>query len=114
MTLRGILDGGAPFYGCYACADGKFVALGAIVAQQDVEAAAVQVGISPEYIRQALVAKYGAGDAALQRGAGRGLDDDLAGARALLARGGAGDRLPGRDHLRRPAALTRFRGERGP
>ncbi|HEX2795112.1 MAG TPA: CaiB/BaiF CoA-transferase family protein [Croceicoccus sp.] len=25
-----LLDGGAPFYACYACADGKFIALGAI------------------------------------------------------------------------------------
>ncbi|HEV2568784.1 CaiB/BaiF CoA-transferase family protein [Sphingomonas sp.] len=25
-----LLDGGAPFYGCYACADGEFVAVGAI------------------------------------------------------------------------------------
>lgn len=25
-----LLDGGAPFYACYACADGKFVAIGAI------------------------------------------------------------------------------------
>ena len=25
-----LLDGGAPFYGCYACADGAFVAIGAI------------------------------------------------------------------------------------
>lgn len=25
-----LLDGGAPFYGCYACADGRFVAIGAI------------------------------------------------------------------------------------
>jgi alpha-methylacyl-CoA racemase len=25
-----LLDGGAPFYGCYACADGTFVAIGAI------------------------------------------------------------------------------------
>lgn len=27
---QNLLDGGAPFYGCYACADGKFVAIGAI------------------------------------------------------------------------------------
>jgi len=28
-----LLDGGAPFYACYACADGRFVALGAIEAK---------------------------------------------------------------------------------
>jgi len=28
-----LLDGGAPFYGCYACADGKFVAVGALEPQ---------------------------------------------------------------------------------
>ncbi|CAD5106185.1 CaiB/BaiF CoA transferase family protein [Zestomonas carbonaria] len=28
-----MLDGGAPFYGCYACADGKFVSLGSIEPQ---------------------------------------------------------------------------------
>lgn len=28
-----MLDGGAPFYGCYACADGKFVSIGAIEPQ---------------------------------------------------------------------------------
>ncbi|MNE12321.1 Succinyl-CoA:(R)-benzylsuccinate CoA-transferase subunit BbsE [compost metagenome] len=28
-----MLDGGAPFYGCYTCADGKFVSLGAIEPQ---------------------------------------------------------------------------------
>lgn len=28
-----LLDGGAPFYACYACADGSFVAIGAIEAQ---------------------------------------------------------------------------------
>ncbi len=27
---KNLLDGGAPFYGCYACGDGKFVAVGAI------------------------------------------------------------------------------------
>ncbi len=27
---QNLLDGGAPFYSCYACADGKFVAIGAI------------------------------------------------------------------------------------
>lgn len=27
---RNLLDGGAPFYACYACLDGKFVAIGAI------------------------------------------------------------------------------------
>jgi alpha-methylacyl-CoA racemase len=27
---QNLLDGGAPFYGCYVCADGKFVAIGAI------------------------------------------------------------------------------------
>ncbi|KHK88334.1 carnitine dehydratase, partial [Novosphingobium malaysiense] len=27
---QNLLDGGAPFYGCYACADGTFIALGAI------------------------------------------------------------------------------------
>lgn len=30
---RNLLDGGAPFYACYACADGKFVAVGAIETQ---------------------------------------------------------------------------------
>lgn len=30
---RNLLDGGAPFYACYACADGRFVAIGAIEAQ---------------------------------------------------------------------------------
>jgi alpha-methylacyl-CoA racemase len=30
---RNLLDGGAPFYGCYACADGKLVAIGAIEAK---------------------------------------------------------------------------------
>ncbi len=30
---RNLLDGGAPFYACYACADGGFVAIGAIEAQ---------------------------------------------------------------------------------
>jgi len=28
-----MLDGGAPFYGCYACADGKFISVGAIEPQ---------------------------------------------------------------------------------
>lgn len=28
-----LLDGGAPFYGCYACADGKYVAVGALEPQ---------------------------------------------------------------------------------
>ena len=28
-----ILDGGAPFYGCYACADGRFIALGTVEPQ---------------------------------------------------------------------------------
>ena len=28
-----LLDGGAPFYGCYACADGKFVSIGSIEPQ---------------------------------------------------------------------------------
>jgi alpha-methylacyl-CoA racemase len=28
-----LLDGGDPLYGCYRCADGKFLALGAIEAQ---------------------------------------------------------------------------------
>ena len=28
-----LLDGGAPFYGCYRCKDGKFIAIGAIEAQ---------------------------------------------------------------------------------
>ena len=28
-----LLDGGAPFYGCYTCADGKFVSIGAIEPQ---------------------------------------------------------------------------------
>lgn len=28
-----MLDGGAPFYGCYACADGKFISIGAIEPQ---------------------------------------------------------------------------------
>ena len=28
-----LLDGGAPFYGCYRCKDGKFIAVGAIEAQ---------------------------------------------------------------------------------
>lgn len=28
-----LLDGGAPFYGCYACADGRFVAIGSIEPQ---------------------------------------------------------------------------------
>src|SRR5690606_24713022 len=34
-TQRGVnlLDGGAYFYGCYACADGKFIALGSIEPQ---------------------------------------------------------------------------------
>ncbi|WP_432785625.1 Acetyl-CoA:oxalate CoA-transferase [Oligella sp. MSHR50489EDL] len=34
-TQRGanLLDGGAPFYGCYRCADGKFIAIGAIEPQ---------------------------------------------------------------------------------
>jgi alpha-methylacyl-CoA racemase len=34
-TRRGqnLLDGGAPFYSCYTCADGKFVAIGAIEAK---------------------------------------------------------------------------------
>lgn len=27
---KNLLDGGAPFYGCYACSDGSFIALGAI------------------------------------------------------------------------------------
>ena len=27
---QNLLDGGAPFYACYACADGKFIAIGAI------------------------------------------------------------------------------------
>lgn len=27
---RNLLDGGAPFYGCYTCSDGKFIAIGAI------------------------------------------------------------------------------------
>ncbi len=30
---RNLLDGGAPFYSCYLCADGRFVAIGAIEAQ---------------------------------------------------------------------------------
>lgn len=30
---RNLLDGGAPFYSCYACADGRFIAIGAIEAQ---------------------------------------------------------------------------------
>ncbi len=30
---QNLLDGGAPFYACYACADGSFVAIGAIEAQ---------------------------------------------------------------------------------
>lgn len=30
---RNLLDGGAPFYACYSCADGRFVAIGAIEAQ---------------------------------------------------------------------------------
>ena len=30
---RNLLDGGAPFYACYACADGKYVAVGAIEPQ---------------------------------------------------------------------------------
>lgn len=30
---QNLLDGGAPFYACYACADGRFVAIGAIEAQ---------------------------------------------------------------------------------
>lgn len=30
---RNLLDGGAPFYACYACADGHFIAIGAIEAQ---------------------------------------------------------------------------------
>lgn len=30
---QNLLDGGAPFYACYACADGRFIALGAIEAQ---------------------------------------------------------------------------------
>ena len=30
---QNLLDGGAPFYACYACADGGFVAIGAIEAQ---------------------------------------------------------------------------------
>ncbi len=30
---QNLLDGGAPFYACYACADGAFVAIGAIEAQ---------------------------------------------------------------------------------
>lgn len=30
---QNLLDGGAPFYACYACADGQFVAVGAIEAQ---------------------------------------------------------------------------------
>lgn len=30
---QNLLDGGAPFYGCYACADGCFIAIGAIETQ---------------------------------------------------------------------------------
>lgn len=30
---QNLLDGGAPFYTCYACADGRFIAIGAIEAQ---------------------------------------------------------------------------------
>lgn len=30
---QNLLDGGAPFYACYACADGQFVAIGAIESQ---------------------------------------------------------------------------------
>ncbi|MCY1450691.1 CoA-transferase family III [compost metagenome] len=30
---RNILDGGAPFYGCYTCADGKFISIGPIEPQ---------------------------------------------------------------------------------
>jgi alpha-methylacyl-CoA racemase len=30
---QNLLDGGAPFYGCYACADGAHIALGAIEAK---------------------------------------------------------------------------------
>lgn len=30
---QNLLDGGAPFYGCYTCADGKFIAIGAIEAK---------------------------------------------------------------------------------
>jgi alpha-methylacyl-CoA racemase len=30
---RNLLDGGAPFYRCYRCADGRFVAVGAIETQ---------------------------------------------------------------------------------
>ncbi len=30
---QNLLDGGAPFYACYTCADGRFVAIGAIEAQ---------------------------------------------------------------------------------
>lgn len=30
---QNLLDGGAPFYACYACADGRFIAIGAIEAQ---------------------------------------------------------------------------------
>lgn len=30
---QNLLDGGAPFYACYACADGRFIAVGAIEAQ---------------------------------------------------------------------------------
>jgi crotonobetainyl-CoA:carnitine CoA-transferase CaiB-like acyl-CoA transferase len=30
---KNMLDGGAPFYGCYTCADGKFVSIAAIEPQ---------------------------------------------------------------------------------
>jgi alpha-methylacyl-CoA racemase len=47
-----LLDGGAPFYDCYACADGKFISIGAIEPQFYAELLALAGVEDPQFGRQ--------------------------------------------------------------
>jgi alpha-methylacyl-CoA racemase len=47
-----LLDGGAPFYATYACADGKFIAVGAIEPQFYARLLALAGAIEPAFARQ--------------------------------------------------------------
>ena len=73
-----LLDGGDPLYGCYACADGKYLALGAI---------------EPKF-RQALVARLGL--------AGEPSHEEVAAAVSKLGRDEWAERLSGIDACAAP------------
>jgi alpha-methylacyl-CoA racemase len=47
-----LLDGGAPFYDCYACADGRMISIGAIEPQFYVQLLELTGGDAPEFRKQ--------------------------------------------------------------